>query len=169
MNLSWGVNRMSSFAFRAIGYLARNPEMVNTEKGTFCRFCLTSEDYTEEDEEGRYTVIVQSIWFVATHLVGAAIADSARKSDQVFVEGKIRRRHWTANGSEDTTFVVTGFRFGARKESPAVSNTTGSRQAWAFECRAHRTSDLLVEMVEAIEDAKMKPAHDHLNALLGGK
>ena len=51
MNLSWRVNRMSSFAFSAIGYLARNPEVVTTEKGTFCRSCLTSEDYTEEDEE----------------------------------------------------------------------------------------------------------------------
>lgn len=129
MKLVWEVNRMSSFAVSAIGYLARNPEAVATDKGTFCRFCLTSEDYTEDDEQGRFTVIVQSIWFVATHLIGAAIADRARKGDQLFVEGKIRRYHWTANGSDDATFVVTGFRFGARKGGPGAANATVSTQA----------------------------------------
>ncbi len=129
MKLAWEVNRMSSFAVSAIGYLARNPEVVATDKGTFCRFCLTSEDYTEDDEQGRFTVIVQSIWFVATHLIGAAIADRARKGDQLFVEGKIRRYHWTANGSDDATFVVTGFRFGARKGGPGATSTTVSSEA----------------------------------------
>ena len=112
---------MGSFGFSAIGHLARNPEVVVTEKGTFCRFCLTSEDSTEDDEQGRFTVAVQSIWFVATHLIGAAIADSACKRDQLFVEGKIRRHHWTANGSDDPTFVVTGFRFGARGGGTGVT------------------------------------------------
>ncbi len=127
MKLAWEVNRMSSFYVSAIGYLARNPESVATEGGTFCRFCLTSEDYTEEDEQGGFTVVVQSVWFVATHLVGAAIADGARKGDQLFVEGKIRRRHWTAKGrDEDTTFVVTGFRFGARRGGPGAEGATVS-------------------------------------------
>jgi single-stranded DNA-binding protein len=122
MKLSWDVNRMSSFAFSAIGYLARNPEVVATERGSFCRFCLTSEDSTEDDEEGRFTVLVQSIWFVATHLMGAAIAESARKRDQLFVEGKIRQHHWTAKGSDEATLVVTGFRFGARKGGPGAAS-----------------------------------------------
>lgn len=121
MRLAWDVNRMSSFAFSAIGYLARNPEMVATDKGSFCRFCLTDEDSTEDDEQGRFTVRVQSFWFVATHLVGAAIADGARKRDQLFVEGKIRQRHWTANANEEATLVVTGFRFGARKSDPGAA------------------------------------------------
>jgi single-stranded DNA-binding protein len=120
MKLSWDVNRMSSFVVSAIGYLARNPEVVQTEKGTFCRFCLTGEDSTEEDEQGQYAVIVQSIWFVATHMIGAAIAYSARKGDQLFVEGKIRRHHWTANGSVEITLVVTGFRYGRRGSARGV-------------------------------------------------
>ena len=156
MKLSWDVNRMSSFAVFGIGYLARNPEVVVTEKGTFCRFCLTSEDCTEEDEQGRYTVIVQSIWFVATHLIGAAIARSARKGDQLFVEGKIRRRHWTANGSDDATLVVTGFRFGARKGGLG-------RPA---ERRACRINDLPVGIADAVESMKMNSAHGHLNELM---
>jgi single-stranded DNA-binding protein len=127
MKLSWDVNRMSSFSFRAIGYLARNPEMVASDKGTFWRFCLTSEDYTV-DEEGRPTVTVQSIWLVATDLTGAAIADSARKRDQLFVDGNIRRYHWTANGSDAATFVVTGFRFGARRSGggPGAASAVSS-------------------------------------------
>ena len=126
MKLSWNVNRMSSFAFSAIGYLARNPEVVATDKGTFCRFCLTSEDSTEDDAQGRFIVVVQSIWFVATHLVGAAIADSARKRDQLFVEGKIRQYHWTASGSDEATLVVTGFRFGERKGGSGAASTVSS-------------------------------------------
>lgn len=93
MNTPWNVNRLGSFSVRAIGYLARNPEIRVAAEGTYCRFCLTSEDFTEDDEHGRFTVVVQSFWFVATHLIGAAIADSARKGDQLFVEGKIRKRH----------------------------------------------------------------------------
>jgi len=125
MNLAWDVNRMNSFSFGAIGQLARNPELVVTEGGTFCRFCLTSEDYTEDDEQGGFRVVVQSVWFVATHVIGAAIADSARKGDQLFVEGKIRRRHWTAKGrNEDTTLVVTGFRFGTRRGGPGTDGAT---------------------------------------------
>jgi single-stranded DNA-binding protein len=119
------VNRMSSFSFTAIGYLERHPELAVTERGTYCRFCLKSEDNTEDDKQGRSTVTVQSVWFVATHLIGVTIADSARNGDQVFVEGKIRRHHWTAKGrNENTTFVVTGFRFGERRGGPGAASAT---------------------------------------------
>jgi single-stranded DNA-binding protein len=129
MNLAWDANRMSSFSFGAIGQLARNPELVVTEEGTYCRFCLTSEDYTEDDEQGGFRVVVQSIWFVATHAIGTAIADSARKGDQLFVEGKIRRHHWTAKGrNQDATFVATGFRLGA-KGGPGAPSTAASSRA----------------------------------------
>ncbi len=130
MNVDWDVNRMSSFSFRAIGYLARNPELVVTDGIPYCRFCLKSEDYTEDDDQGQFTVTFQSVWFVATHLIGAAIADSARKGDQLFVEGKIRRHHWTAKGgNENSTFVVTGFRFGARRGSPGAEGAAVSAGA----------------------------------------
>ncbi|HZT01891.1 MAG TPA: type II toxin-antitoxin system Phd/YefM family antitoxin [Steroidobacteraceae bacterium] len=36
----------------------------------------------------------------------------------------------------------------------------------AFERRVHRIKDLPAEISEAIQAAKMNPAHDHLNALL---
>lgn len=36
----------------------------------------------------------------------------------------------------------------------------------AFERRVHRIKDLPAEIAEAIQGAKMNPAHDHLNALL---
>jgi single-stranded DNA-binding protein len=75
-------------------------------------------------------VVVQSVRFVATHLIGAAIAESARKGDQLFVEGKIRRYHWTTNGSDDATFVVTGFHWEARgyaESPPRLSHQRGYR------------------------------------------
>lgn len=36
----------------------------------------------------------------------------------------------------------------------------------AFERRVHRIKDLPPEIAEAIQGAKMNPAHDHLNSLL---
>ena len=35
-----------------------------------------------------------------------------------------------------------------------------------FERRVHRIKDLPAEIAEAIQESKMDPAHDHLNALL---
>jgi hypothetical protein len=89
MTFAWKVNRMSSFSVAAIGYLAGNPQMHAGAQATHCRFCLTSQDYTEDNEQGRSTVVVQSIWFVATHLIGAAIAE-ARLAREVSSSSKVR-------------------------------------------------------------------------------
>lgn len=106
------------------------PEVLVAAEGSYCRFCLTSEDSTEDDGHGRLTVTVQTIWFVAAHIIGAAIADSARIGDQLVVEGKIRKHHWTAKGrNEDHTFVVTGFRLCARRGDPDAAGATVSSRA----------------------------------------
>ena len=118
-------NHMTSFYFRTIGCLVRNPELVTSEKGSYYRFCLVSQDYLD-DEQGWSKVAYQSLWFVATYAVGALIAASARKGDQLFVEGKIHRHHWTTTGDQDIAFVITGFQFGAARGpgSPAASTAT---------------------------------------------
>lgn len=115
-------NHMTSFYFRTIGCLARNPELVTTEEASYYRFCLTGHDYME-DEQGQFKVEFQSLWFVATQATGALIAMGASKGDQLLVEGRIHKHHWTAKGRQDTTFVVTAFQFGAKRypESPAAS------------------------------------------------
>jgi single-stranded DNA-binding protein len=115
-------NHMTSFYFRTIGCLARNPELVTSDQGSYYRFCLTGHDYTE-DEQGQFKVEFQSLWFVATQATGTLIAMGASKGDQLFVEGRIYKHHWTAKGGHDTTFVVTAFQFGARHHpgSPAAS------------------------------------------------
>jgi single-stranded DNA-binding protein len=130
MSLAWSVNRLDSFSVRAIGYLACNPEVLVAEEGTYCRLCLTGADSTEDDAHGRFAVVVQSIQFVATHMIGAAIAASARKGDQLFVQGKIREHHWTAKGTdEDHTLVITTFRFGARSGGPGAGTPTAPARA----------------------------------------
>ena len=118
-------NHMTSFYFRTIGCLARNPELVTSGQGAYYRFCLTGHDYTE-DEQGQFKVEFQSLWFVASQATGALIAMGASKGDQLFVEGKIYKYHWTAKGAHDTTFMVTAFQFGARRHpgSPAGSAAT---------------------------------------------
>lgn len=105
-------NHMISFYFRTIGCLARNPELVTSDDGSYYRFCLTGHDYTE-DEQGQFKVEFQSLWFVAPQATGTLIAMGASKGDQLVLEGKIHKHHWTAKGAQDTTFVVTAFQFGA--------------------------------------------------------
>jgi single-stranded DNA-binding protein len=118
-------NHMTSFYFRTIGCLARNPELVTSEQGAYYRFCLTGHDYTE-DEQGQFKVEFQSLWFVASQATGVLIAMGAGKGDQLIVEGRIYKHHWTAKGAHDTTFMVTAFQFGARRHpgSPAASTVT---------------------------------------------
>ena len=98
MRHALNVNPMTSFSVRAMGYLARDPDLVVAEEGSSCRFCLMSESCTEDDKQSGFAVVVESVWFVATHLVGAAIADSARKGDQLFVEGKTREKPLDGGG-----------------------------------------------------------------------
>ena len=118
-------NHMTSFYFRTIGCLAHNPELVTSDEGSYYRFCLTGHDYTE-DEQGQFRVEFQTLWFVASQDTGALIAMGASKGDQLLVEGRIYRHHWTAKGPQDTTLVVTAFQFGARHhpESPSASTAT---------------------------------------------
>ena len=118
-------NHMTSFYFRTIGCLARNPELVTSEKGSYYRLCLTGQDNLD-DEQGWSKVAYQSLWFVATYAIGTLIAASARKGDQLFVEGKIHRHHWTITGDQNIALVITGFQFGATRNpgSPAASTAT---------------------------------------------
>ncbi len=83
---------------------------------TYARFCLIGNDYAGKDEDGAAREIVTSLWFVAFGTLGEAIANSARKGDQLIVEAKIRANNWTDKQGErqyDHSFVVDGFRFGA--------------------------------------------------------
>lgn len=106
---------MSSFSVRAIGILARAPDVCFMAEGQYCRFCLIEEDVTDADGYGGIMMAVQYVWFVATDLIGVAIAEFSRAGDQLFVEGTIQKNHWTGRElNEETTFVVSGFRFGAR-------------------------------------------------------
>ena len=122
-------NHMTSFYFRTIGCLARNPELVTSDQGSFYRFCLTGHDYTE-DEQGQFRVEFQSLWFVAPQATGALIAMGASKGDQLLVEGRIYKHHWTAKAGHDTTLEVTAFQFGARRDpgSPAASTASPPQQ-----------------------------------------
>jgi single-strand DNA-binding protein len=107
---------MDSFKVIAVGNLAKNPELESKGERTYARFCLIGNDYAGKDEDGSPRELVTSLWFVAFGALGEAIANSARKGDQLFVEARIRANNWTDKQGErqyDHSFVVDGFRFGA--------------------------------------------------------
>jgi single-strand DNA-binding protein len=107
---------MDSFKITAVGNLAKNPELETKGELTYARFCLIGNDYAGKDEDGSAREVVTSLWFVAFGPLGEAIANSARKGDQLIVEAKIRANNWIDKQGErqyDHSFVVDGFRFGA--------------------------------------------------------
>jgi single-strand DNA-binding protein len=107
---------MNSFDVSAIGNLARDPELVSKGETSYTRFCLIGNDYGGREDDGKAREIVTSLWFVAFGSLGEAIANNARKGDQLVIKARIRANNWTDPQGEkqyDYSFVVEGFRFGA--------------------------------------------------------
>jgi single-strand DNA-binding protein len=107
---------MNSFTLRGVGNLARNPELVAKGDTIYTRFCLVGNDYAGRDELGEAREVVTSVWFVVFGALAEAIAQNARKGDQLIVEARVRANNWTDKQGErqyDNDFVVEGFRFGA--------------------------------------------------------
>lgn len=105
---------MISFQLRAVGELARNPELCARGE---VRFCLVGQDDAAEPAEcdtARETVT--HLWFSAFGDIGARIAHHARKGARLFVEARVVADIWIEKGERQCahTFIVTGVRFGAR-------------------------------------------------------
>ena len=107
---------MNSFTVTAVGNLARDPEPAVKGDTTYTRLCLVGNDYAGKDEDGNPREAVTSLWFVAFEGLGEAIANNARKGDQLILQAQIRANNWTDREGEkqyDYSFVVLSFRFGA--------------------------------------------------------
>jgi single-stranded DNA-binding protein len=93
-----------------------NPELIAKDDTIYSRFCLIGNDYAGRDEEGTSREVVTSLWFVAFGALGEAIAQNARKGDQLIVDARIRANNWIDPQGEkqhDYSIIVEGFRFGA--------------------------------------------------------
>lgn len=109
---------MNSFRLTAIGQLARNPELSVKGEITFARFCLVGDDEVSDGEEDGPREVVTSLWFFAFGDIASTIAHNAGKGDQLILEARVVANHWTDKGGERQhghTFIVTGFKFGARR------------------------------------------------------
>ena len=109
---------MNSFRLSAVGQLARNPELNIKGKITFARFCLVGNDEVSEGEGDGPREVVTSLWFLAFGEIATTIARGSSKGDQLILEARVVANHWTDKQGERQhghTFIVTGFRFGARR------------------------------------------------------
>lgn len=109
---------MNSFRLTAVGQLARNPELSIKGEIIFARFCLVGSDEVAEGEHDGPKEVVTSLWFLAFGAFASTIASNSRKGDQLFLEARVVANHWTDKQGEKQhghTFIVTGFRFGARR------------------------------------------------------
>jgi hypothetical protein len=124
------MNHMHSFTFRAIGNLARNPEVVDHGEDQYTRFCLISNDHYEDDD-GLTANPITSVWFMAGGDIGIEIAKEARKGDQLVVEGIILRDYRVrqpGQRSDDFAFLVFGYRFGAKRGPSDAAGVTVTGQ-----------------------------------------
>ena len=109
---------MNSFRLTAVGELARNPELTIKGDITFARFCLVGSDEVAEDERDGPREVVTSLWFLAFGEIARTIAQGSGKGDQLILEARVIANNWTDKQGERQhghTFIVTGFRFGARR------------------------------------------------------
>ncbi len=107
---------MNSFTVTAVGNLAKDPESAVKGDTTYTRLCLVGNDYAGKDEHGNPREAVSSVWFTAFESLGEAIANNARKGDQLIIQAQMRSNNWTDKDGEkryDYSFVVQNFRFGA--------------------------------------------------------
>jgi single-stranded DNA-binding protein len=109
---------MNSFNLTAVGNLARNPELSAKGDVTFSRFRLVGDDAATKSDGEPLGDVVASLWFLAFGPIATAIAERARKGDQLILEARVIAAHWTdeqQGKQHGHIFVVTGFRFGARR------------------------------------------------------
>jgi single-stranded DNA-binding protein len=109
---------MNSFRLTAVGELARNPELSIKGDITFARFCLVGNDEVAEGERDGPREVVTSLWFLAFGEIATTIARGSGKGDQLILEARVIANNWTDKQGERQyghTFIVTGFRFGARR------------------------------------------------------
>lgn len=108
-----------SNAYHFEGRLADEPQAGNTESAP-CRFRLIRNEHVGTDGNGQARPErVVSIPFAAFGGRGRAIAQHARKGDQLIVTAHIENNRYTdANNVEhfDYNFVVDDFSFGAPGE-----------------------------------------------------
>ena len=114
---------MNSFKLTAVGHLARHPELNVKGSVTLVRFCLVGQDdITEGEENGADRETITNVWFIAFDDIAAEIGRRAQKGDQLFLEARVVVSHWIERGERQSghTFIVTGFRFGAKRGDPGA-------------------------------------------------
>ncbi len=102
---------MNSFKLTAVANLARNPELSTKGDVTFARFCLVGDDQLAGAEKGPLRDVVTSLWFLAFDEIASAIAQRARKGDQLILEARVIATHWTdkqGGRQHGHIFIVTG-------------------------------------------------------------
>jgi single-stranded DNA-binding protein len=108
-------NFMESFELRAIGNLARDPEVFPGSTQPRTRFCLVGNRYGGRDDEGNVHEDAVFAWFTAFGRLGQTIAKHARRGDQLFVEARLENSNWVDKHGDphfSNDFVVSGFQFG---------------------------------------------------------
>ena len=110
---------MNSFHLTAIGRLAENP---NARNGAV-HFALIGEDYAGKDK----APVTTTVFFVAFNGLGEAIAQHARKGDQLIVDAQIRANNYEKKGKTvyDYSYIAQGFKFGAPGKAKRLALAAG--------------------------------------------
>lgn len=102
---------MNSFTLTAIGQLAKDPETSGKGDKRFTKFALIGNDFNGKGNDD----VVTSVFFVAFNGIGNAIAEHARKGDQLIVQAQMRSNNYEKDGETvyAYSYIVQSFKFGA--------------------------------------------------------
>lgn len=97
------------------GRLSAAPESRSHGDTDVTKFTLIRNEYAGKDSKGKAKERVVSIQFTAFNGLGTAIAEHAKKGDQLIVEAELSNNNYEKDGVDvyGYNFTVRNFEFGA--------------------------------------------------------
>lgn len=108
---------MNSFTLHAVGHLVRNPEVITKGDLSYVTFGLIGADYCGESD-GMVREMHYTVWFLAYNEIAVELLSNVRKGDQLILQARPRtvcKIESDGTNRYEVDFVVTGFRYGAKK------------------------------------------------------
>ena len=98
-----------------VGNLAKSPSISGTGDKAVGKFILISNEYAGKDKSGEAQERLVSLQFTIFRARAEALAEHAKKGDQLIVDFRIENNNYEKDGDTiyDLNFIVEDFSFGA--------------------------------------------------------
>jgi len=121
---------MSLNKVMVIGHLGQDPEIRYTPPGMPVVHLSVATDEAYLDKEGKRQEHVEWHRVVALGKLALTCHEHLRKGRQMFVEGRLRTRHWESNGARGrrTEIVAVGVQFLGTRAGGGEAQEAGAQE-----------------------------------------